>query len=108
MNMMLPLRVALRCQYPIGISLVVEWLRFLASIAGGMCLIPSLGCPGTKIPISCTVWQKKKKKNGLKKKKEYPVSGWREALPFSFLAIYLLKIAQLKRKFRSKQCPMSP
>ena len=66
MNTMLPLRVALRCQYPIGISLVVEWLRFLASIAGGTCFIPSLGCPGTKIPI---VWQKKKKKNGLKKKK---------------------------------------
>ena len=106
MNTMRPLCVALRCQYPIGISLVVEWLRFLASMAGGTCLIPSLGCPGTKIPISCTVWQRKK--NGLKKKKEYPVSGWREALPFSFLAIYLLKIAQLKRKFRSKQCPMSP
>ena len=70
MNMMLPLRVALRCQYPIGISLVVEWLRFLASIAGGMCLIPSLGCPGTKIPISCTVWQKKKKKKWFKKKKK--------------------------------------
>ena len=109
MDMMLPLRVALRCQYPIGISLVVEWLRFPASIAEGMRLIPSQGCPRTKIPISCTVWQKKKKKWFKKKKphKEYPVSGWREALPLSFLAIYLLKIAQLKRKFRSKQCPMS-
>ena len=62
MDVMLPLRVALRCQYPIGISLVVEWLRFPASIAEGMRLIPSQGCPRTKIPISCTVWQKKKKK----------------------------------------------
>ena len=101
MNMMLPPHVAIRCQYPIGISLVVEWLRLLASIAGSMCLIPSWGCRGAKVPVSCTVWPKKKKKE------EYPVSGWREALQFSFLAIYLFKIAQLKRKFRSKQCPMS-
>lgn len=60
MNMMLPPHVAVRCQYPIGISLVVEWLRLLASIAGGMCLILSWGCRGTKNPVSCTVWPKKK------------------------------------------------